>query len=471
MPKKFKLYWDKNNKYWFKKFDGKKVYFGKGKSKYLDKESYQKALIKYEEFLYERARTQATQERVSNVRLDSKWQRPVDTLAGAIDRYYEFHSRRQSRGEIGFYRLATIKTNFLHFEKFLGTGKKTKTYAKDGIKKFLTTDRMLGYFKRLERLVENREYTQGSAHTKWCTSKDFLLFCYERGWIDEMPRGLRRYKFNQYAKHSGESYEIETYSVKHVREMFATARDKVRQPLDLYMALALNFGFTSIDISTFKEENLIWNDERTRILRVRKERTKTGQIGEWKVWSATDFLIRDFFKRRALETSLGFGVNNAAPSPWLFRRRDGQELNQRKKRLEEGEVAPQMVREKISSNDSIGRMFYRFMKKNYPERPNLGFKNFRKCGASELVKLQLNNSLLLEQLYLNHKPQNVARQFYTRIETDTLDDALDALEKVYNLDELVIPYEEKRRGLELKVKLNKKKQRALKKLMKKQAKK
>jgi len=72
MPRKFKLYWDKNNKYWFKKFDGKKVYFGKGKSKYLDPEAYHEAVAKYEEYLDEHTDKLATKNRIDHFRLDGK---------------------------------------------------------------------------------------------------------------------------------------------------------------------------------------------------------------------------------------------------------------------------------------------------------------------------------------------------------------------------------------------------------------
>ena len=51
MPRKFKLNWDKKLKYWYKKIDGKKKYFGKAKSKYLDTKGYKRAEDKYEDFL------------------------------------------------------------------------------------------------------------------------------------------------------------------------------------------------------------------------------------------------------------------------------------------------------------------------------------------------------------------------------------------------------------------------------------
>ena len=53
MPRKFKLNWDKKLKYWYKKINGKKKYFGKGKSKYLDDESRKIAEQKYIDFFYQ----------------------------------------------------------------------------------------------------------------------------------------------------------------------------------------------------------------------------------------------------------------------------------------------------------------------------------------------------------------------------------------------------------------------------------
>ena len=86
--------------------------------------------------------------------------------------------------------------------------------------------------------------------------------------------------------------------------------------------------------------------------------------------------------------------------------------------------------------NSIGRQFTLALKTHFPELSGTSFKTLRKTGVSEIVKLHLPNTLLIEQLYLAHKPTSMARMYYSKIDADTLDDAIDKLEDVFRLDEL-----------------------------------
>ena len=88
-------------------------------------------------------------------------------------------------------------------------------------------------------------------------------------------------------------------------------------------------------------------------------------------------------------------------------------------------------------NDAVGRSFTRLIKTHFPEMRGMSFKTLRKSGVSEIVKLNLKNTLLIEQLYLAHKPTSVARIYYSKIEADTLDEALQKINGVYHLDDLI----------------------------------
>ena len=88
-------------------------------------------------------------------------------------------------------------------------------------------------------------------------------------------------------------------------------------------------------------------------------------------------------------------------------------------------------------NDAVGRSFTRLIKTHFPEMNGMSFKTFRKSGVSEIVKLNLPNTLLIEQLYLAHKPTSVARIYYSKVEADTLDEALQRINDVYHLNDLI----------------------------------
>ena len=86
MPRKFEQNWDKKLIYFYKRINGKKIYFGRAKSKYLDPEGYNAAVEKYHEHMAKITLAEIKADRTSRNRLDTKFRRPVDTLAGAIDR-------------------------------------------------------------------------------------------------------------------------------------------------------------------------------------------------------------------------------------------------------------------------------------------------------------------------------------------------------------------------------------------------
>jgi len=431
MPRKFKLYWDKHNKYWFKKFDGRKVYFGKGTSKYLDTAGYAAAVAKYEEFLESRRSFEAKNQRKANYRIDSKGERPKGTIGGCIDRYYVMQSRRHLRGKISTARLKTIRSSLRVFERFTGKGATTKTYEPDGARKWLNYERFYGYFKHLENRVTKGAYVVGTAHQHWCIALDFLNYCWENEWINTFPRGLNRHKFPTKA-HSRGLESIKVFSVKQVRELFLHAHRKSIYPMDCWVALALNCGFTSVDIGTLKFKHLVWDGKRENIIRIEKERTKTKQFGSWRIWKVTNELLKRWLKQRGNQPA------EFIKNPELvFYGRRGKPVNAHVELRKGDEPRSILHRETGYINDAIGRAFKYKIKDHFPGLTGLGFKTFRKSGVSELVKLNLPNTLLIEQLYLAHKPTTIARSFYTRIDADTLDEALEKLEGTYALMDLV----------------------------------
>lgn len=431
MPRHFQLYWDKHLKYWFKKFDGKKVYFGKGKSKYVDKESYNEAVAKYHEYLNARREQLIDTRKLDRNRLDSNFNRPVDTLAGAIDRYYQMQKQREESGQITLHRLNCLRSSLRTFEGFLGRGPKTKTYEEDGIQKHLTYDRMRGYFTHLQNRVKKKTFVVGTAHHHWCIARDFLKFCYERKWINQIPRGLNRYKFDFRNISLGRG-QIKVFSTNQIKELFVFANQNLQYPVDLWICLALNCGFTAVDIGTLKFEHLEWDNQNENVVRIKKHRTKTKQYGEWKLWRCTQRLLLRWLMKR--KTASKTPIQHPE---YLFYGRNGQRVYDARRDIIVGSAESVIRRDTGYVYDAVGRSFTGMIDAHFPHLRGLGFKTFRKCGASEIQKLRIDNTLLIEQLYLCHKPQSVARRFYTNIDADTLDTALEKLEHVFDLGSLI----------------------------------
>ena len=122
---------------------------------------------------------------------------------------------------------------------------------------------------------------------------------------------------------------------------------------------------------------------------------------------------------------------------YLFYGRNGQRVYDARRDIIVGSAESVIRRDTGYVYDAVGRSFTGMIDAHFPHLRGLGFKTFRKCGASEIQKLRIDNTLLIEQLYLCHKPQSVARRFYTNIDADTLDTALEKLEHVFDLGSLI----------------------------------
>jgi len=437
MPRKFELNWDKKLKYFYKRINGKKVYFGRATSKYLDADGYAAAVEKYHQHMSTLTIAEIKSDRSSRNRLDTKFRRPVDTLAGAIDRYYVMQKQREEAGDITTGRVSSLRSSMRLFERFLGTGIESKTYDKDGIKKHLIQQRMVGYFTHLQNKIKKGQYVTLTAHQHWCIAKDFAAYCYESGWIDKPIKGLNRYKFKSNVDDQNR-FNIQTLSVNQITKLYQHAKDHIQYPMELWILLALNTGFTAIDIGTLKFEHLEWDNDHENIIRIKKHRTKTKQYGNWLVWKETNILLKRWLQQRS-----EFPQSKIQHPEYIFFGRSGQRVTESRKRILTHKKAGLIHRETGYHADAIGTCWNRMIKEHFPEWRGLSFKLLRKSAVSEIVKMNLNNTLLIEQLFLAHKPKSVARMFYTKVSADTLDIATQKLSEVYSLGQYAETYDQR----------------------------
>ena len=67
------------------------------------------------------------------------------------------------------------------------------------------------------------------------------------------------------------------------------------------------------------------------------------------------------------------------------------------------------------------------------EKGDVGFRGFRKFGATMIQWMDLPNSLALAQRYLAHSPATIAERHYIESNEAFLDAALLKLEKIVDL--------------------------------------
>ena len=243
----------------------------------------------------------------------------------------------------------------------------------------------------------------------------------ERELIDTIPRNFHYKKFKQ-PKHSvfteSKSLGRFIYEKAEVQALLDKANDKY--PMRLWTLLALNCGFTAIDISTLTEEHLQYNDDGD-VYGIEKPRKKTGVFGEWILWESTkkELLLwldkrnnYDVWKTKFNDTSLIFLNKSGAPLTSQIMNSSGLDA-------------------KAGSTQTIQYHFRMLREKTYEKGDDVSwmkFKNFRKTGATWINHLGKQNSDIIEMLYLAHKPSTLSRSRYVYVDKHLLTQALKELE-------------------------------------------
>jgi len=200
--------------------------------------------------------------------------------------------------------------------------------------------------------------------------------------------------------------------------------------LKLFILLGLNCGYTSVDIGTLQFKHLVLN-ENGDVERLVRERHKTGQHQNHKLWPQTINLLNAWLLKRE-EMNSKKEIHNDL----IFVNRLGQAINDEVVKT----VPPQEGEPKHTTGwrrDSVYLAFKHLKDKVLPETKFLSHKHLRKTSATQINKLNLQDTLLMETLFLGHAPTSMARRHYTRLHTDSLDVALEKLNDVYRIDEVI----------------------------------
>ena len=424
MPRKLKLNWDRSNKVWYKTIDGKRLYFGSGEWKYRDKASYDAAVSKYEEYMAQYAHTPPKKpKKTVKSPIKSAKTRPSNTIGGALDQYTAYHTNKYKRGAITAKRLQLILHVLGHFEKWL---RKDQVNAPDGLKN-INSKRYGGWYEHLDKRVrgDSIRYTPitwRTARAYFWVVKDFFSWAYnDAEIIDVMPRGFDRKKFVAPRHKVGNTVSTikrQHFTYQEIQALLKAAPTKY--PISLWILLSLNCGFTSIDISTLREEHIQYDVDGNPYA-IEKTRKKTGAPGQWRLWKSTISALNNWLKERE-ESDKWVGLFDNTDH--IFLNKNGRELAGDVSTRNDGKV-------RYHQSITLAYNFKQLVKTVLPDNPNkLTYKCLRKTGAQWIHDLKKPNSDTLEMLWLAHKPKTMARKSYVAIDYRVLDEAVLEVEQV-----------------------------------------
>jgi integrase len=214
--------------------------------------------------------------------------------------------------------------------------------------------------------------------------KRLLTWGWKHEKIDSLPRSL-----DDYATVARPKPTPTFFTVEEVKAMYEKATPRMR----LYMLLALNGGFTQVDIATLTHSMIDWG---TAV--ISRDRNKTQISQSCKLWPATLALLRQEATKRNVN-----GDNLVL-------------LTERNNPL----VA---VGEK-TKNDAVKCAFNRIKKKCKLER-NRSFKTFRKTGANMIDK-QFQSMPQIRKQYLAQSLDAIGKH-YVQTHFDEMHKATDWL--------------------------------------------
>lgn len=165
--------------------------------------------------------------------------------------------------------------------------------------------------------------------------------------------------------------EADAFSVDEIRSLYSAAPDRQR----LWMLLALNCGFVSMELSTLSLNQIHGLD--TDAPKIKRFRGKTNIYAEWPLWSETTALLRKFLEKDNRINPNDSAVVTALRKPLIQQRNMGRRDAVRKAWV-----------------DVVSAL---------PEARRLSFKYLRKSGA-RLIRHMADNigGDAVAEMYLSH---------------------------------------------------------------------
>lgn len=364
MPRKYLLSWNKASKCWVKNHDHKRYWLGAASSK-SDTEAYERALTKWREI------------EATLIAIDPPKQE-TNKIEEIINKYISYIEDRAGKSMAR----SSAFTSIARINRVKGLLKGTNPNAE--MLRSLRDD--------LLYLIKSKEISTTTARQLWAEMKTMLAYAYDVELIDALPRVYRKLKIPETQKPV-----INIYTIEQLRTIYNAIKYK---DMKAYMCLALNCGFTQIDISTLDASEI----KHGRIIR---DRHKSKVHTDHMLWVATLLNFPPITEGR------------------VFSNRNGNPI------CGDGKAG------------SFNLITARWNRLNRTLGFPTSFKLLRKSGASILDQLGCPFEII--QMYLGHTPLSVATKHYFRPSTigNLLDPWLRKLEIVLMLEPLQLTDEER----------------------------
>lgn len=387
MARKVPITWSGNErKYWKKIHKGREYYLGKARCK-SDTKAYQAALKRWKSI-----KTKIDAQEYSAL-IPEAQQAPIvvskrNLVDSAVRRFLHEKTQEYRLGRLSASRVEVCRCNLKHFVEFIDG--KTPVRA-------ITESRISEY--REEGLTDalGNKKSHATIKSRFQVLAQFVKWCWKKRLLEDLPRNLDDLTINRPPQ------RVRTYTVAEVQSLYEAASDRTK----LYIALALNCGYTQSDISDLRSAEVDLKNHR-----IIRQRSKTGIASSHLLWSITAQLLHD----------------HAAP----HNKHDRMLLTEHDLPLKR----EQIVRDKLVKTDAISNAFFRLRRKLDIAADGRTFKHLRKTAATMIERIEPG----LETLFLAHSPKTLAARHYILLSPERLDKALKELERQLSLGANLMPF-------------------------------
>lgn len=356
---------------WRKYVNNKVMYFGSGKDEYNQK-SYQAAVKKYLQYLQKLEASEPVEVVVSDA-----------TLKEVAEKYLQDQHCRYERNEISATSFDKCRNAINYFCKQIKSDKRFTQVSELDLNDYRNHLLNLPVSEHT-----NKPIALSTAKARLDQVKAFYMWAYELR-LCELPRNLKRL-----SKIELPSPIAETFTMKELKLLWKHAD----QRLKAFIALALNCGYGSADLSDLKPAHLVDGY-------IEKPRKKTGVLCRHKLWDVT------------LELLFSEADNLTQLDQPIFTGKNGKQLVH--SRIdEEG---------KMKHTDSIKSRFWRLQKKAGIKKVK-GFYCLRKTAATEIERIDP----LVTEMFLGHSMKGMKKHYVQR-NWESLDAAVEEMEELLGL--------------------------------------
>tara|TARA_Y100000593_G_scaffold93008_1_gene186376 strand:+ start:801 stop:2201 length:1401 start_codon:yes stop_codon:yes gene_type:complete len=460
MPTKLILTYDTSNKCYIKwyrdKLTGKrrKIYLGRSPSKY-NKHAYSRALARWRDFesqIENNSNALPTEQLATPKRIEKATRsknRPLSTAAGVYDKYVESIYLQVQNKTKGNWTYLVVKSQLNRFMEFLGPKKhwdnskvihKPPRQSQSGVNACLNNERLIGYKKYLDRLIRDETLSRTTAKAYFASVKRFYMWAWENEYIKELPRKYYsrdlRFKVRIDEEPNFET-SVPLFTNEELKQILSIP-DK-HSPNSLLILLALNCGWTAVELATFQikhiERNALSDGSNEYI--IQKSRTKTKVMGSWRLWDELGQALEYYLQYRHGKSW------NRKEHELVFTTNDGRPLVHTKS----GNKRRKVQTTTTIRHDAVYMRLYSRMRKLKMTSTKRSFKTLRKQGATAIQNITLDKGVIFTQMYLAHAPTDMASKHYAKKNPEMLYPYIDQIPKELDIEKELTEVTKYYRGL------------------------